>query len=189
MALPSVSRFVTEVRALYAALGDPALVWPAAQEPMAALLKDRQMAESSKDWPVSDHENLLFYEDPDYGFVVNGLIKNPGRMTRIHDHAHTWVLYGVLTGSEEIIRYERLDDGAVADYAEIKESGRAAVAPGAMDIVAPHAIHAEAAGSNGSVAVILRSEKPGGFNQGRFDLDSGRYWESPGVTQIPWPLA
>ncbi len=188
MALQSVSRFVEEVRALYAAFGDPAQVWPEARAPMAALLKDPQLAASSKDWPVSDHENLLFYEDPDYGFVLNGLIKDPGRVTRIHDHAHTWVLYGVLTGSEEIVRYERIDDGRVPDYAEIRESRRDKVAPGAMDIVAPHAIHAEAAGGDGSVAVIMRSEKPGGFNQGRYDPETGRYWESPGVTQIPWPL-
>jgi len=156
---------------------------------MAALLKDPQLAASSKDWPVSAHENLLFYEDPDYGFVVNGLIKDPGHKTRIHDHAHIWVLYGVLTGSEDILRYERMDDGSVSDKADIREAGRDAVVSGAMDIVAPHAIHAEAAGGDGSVAVIMRSEKPGGFNQGRYDPETGRYWESPGVTQIPWPLA
>ena len=188
MALQSMSRFVEEVRELYAALGDPAKVWPEAKAPMAALLKDPLLAASSKDWPVSDHENLLFYEDPEFGFVVNGLIKGPGHKTRIHDHAHIWVLYGVLTGSEEILRYERMDDGSVPDHAEIRESGCDKVAPGAMDIVAPHAIHAEAAGSEGSVAVIMRSEKPGGFNQGRYDPETGRYWESPGVTQIPWPL-
>jgi predicted metal-dependent enzyme (double-stranded beta helix superfamily) len=189
MAMASVSRFVEEVRALYAALGDPAQVWPEARAPMAALLADPQLAVSSKDWPVSDHENLLFYEDPDYGFVVNGLIKGSGHKTRIHDHAHIWVLYGVLTGSEEIVRYERMDDGSVPDKAEIRESGREPVVSGAMDIVAPHAIHAEAAGGDGSVAVIMRSQKPGGFNQGRYDPETGRYWESPGVTQIPWPLA
>ena len=188
MAMQSVTRFVEEIRALYAALGDPAQVWPEAREPMAALLADPALAASSKDWPVSDHENLLFYEDPDYGFVLNGLIKDPGRVTRIHDHAHTWVLYGVLTGSEEILRYERIDDRSDPAKAEIRESGRDKVAPGAMDIVAPHAIHAEAAGGDGSVAVIMRSEIPGGFNQGRYDPDTGRYWESPGVTQIPWSL-
>ncbi len=188
MALRSMSRFVAEVRALYAALGDPAQVWPAAKAPMAALLEDPQLAALAKNWPVSDHENLLFYEDPDFGFVVNGLIKDSGHKTRIHDHAHVWVLYGVLAGSEEILRYERLDDGSIPDHAEIRQSGCHKVAPGAMDIVAPHAIHAEAAGDDGSVAIIMRSEKPGGFNQGRYDPETGRYWESPGVTQIPWPL-
>jgi predicted metal-dependent enzyme (double-stranded beta helix superfamily) len=189
MSLASVSRFVEEVRALYAAGTDPAEIWPEAKEPMARLLADPELAASAKDWPVSDHENLLFYEDPDYGFVLNGLIKAPGQKTRIHDHAHIWVLYGVLTGSEEIIRYERTDDRSVPDRAVIKQTTCEPVKPGIMDIVAPYAIHAEVAGEEGSVAVIMRSEKPGGFNQGRYDPDTGRYWESPGVSQIPWPLA
>ncbi len=189
MTMNSVARFVDEMRALYAADPDPASVWPKAKGPMARLLADPELAASSRDWPVSDHENLLFYEDPDYGFVLNGLIKDPGQKTRIHDHAHIWVLYGVLTGSEEIVRFERLDDRSVPDRAEIREAARDSVAPGAMDIVAPYAIHAEVAGADGSVAVILRSGKPGGFNQGRYDPETGRYWESPGVSQIPWPLA
>jgi predicted metal-dependent enzyme (double-stranded beta helix superfamily) len=186
--MQSLDHFVEHVRALYAAAADPAKVWPAAREPMAALLADPELAASSGEWPVSDHENLLFYEDPDYGFVVNGLIKDPNHMTRIHDHAHIWVLYGVLTGSEEILNFERTDDRSIADHAEIREAGRSAVAPGAMDIVQPYAIHAEKSGAQGSVAVIMRSEKPGGFNQGRYDPSTGRYWESPGVTQIPWKL-
>lgn len=189
MAMASVQRYVEEIRALYAADSDPAHIWPKARDPMARLLSDPELAASSKEWPVSNHENLLFYEDPDYGFVVNGLIKDPGRKTRIHDHAHIWVLYGVLTGSEEIVRYDRIDDRSVPDRAEIREAARDPVAPGAMDIVEPYAIHAEAAGDQGSVAVIMRSAKPGGFNQGRYDPETGRYWESPGVTQIPWPLA
>ncbi|MDH3239218.1 MAG: hypothetical protein OEO83_00985 [Alphaproteobacteria bacterium] len=189
MAMASVQQFVNEIRALYAADADPVEVWPKAKGPMARLLADPELAASSKDWPVSNHENLLFYEDPDYGFVVNGLIKDAGQKTRIHDHAHIWVLYGVLTRSEEIVRYERTDDRSVPDRAEIRQTARDPVAPGAMDIVEPYAIHAEVAGIAGSVAVIMRSAKPGGFNQGRYDLETGRYWESPGVSQIPWPLA
>ena len=92
MALRSMSRFVAEVRALYAALGDPAQVWPAAKAPMAALLKDPQLAALAKDWPVSDHENLLFYEDPDFGFVVNGLIKDPGIHAQVLGKFIAWAI-------------------------------------------------------------------------------------------------
>ena len=189
MTMASVTRFVEEIRALYQTLEEPARVWPEAKPAMARLLADPELAASSKEWPVSDHENLLFYEDPDYGFVLNGLIKDPGHRTRIHDHAHIWVLYGVLTGSEAIVRYDRIDDRSDPERAEIREAARDLVAPGAMDIVQPFAIHAEEAGEAGSVAVIMRSQKPGSFNQGRYDPETGRYWESPGVSQIPWPLA
>ena len=45
------------------------------------------------------------------GFVVNALVKDPGEQTPIHDHAHTWTLYGVLEGGEKVTRYRRADDG------------------------------------------------------------------------------
>jgi predicted metal-dependent enzyme (double-stranded beta helix superfamily) len=76
-------------------------------------------------------------EDPDYGFVVNGLIKAPHKRTGIHDHAQLWTAYGVLDGQESIERYERLDDGARAGYAEVRESARFGVGPGTVDLVSP----------------------------------------------------
>ncbi len=188
MSMASVANFVEQIRALYAEDPDPAVVWPKARAPMTALLSDPELIESAKDWPVCAHENLLFYEDPDYGFVLNGLIKAPGQTTRIHDHAHLWVLYGVLTGGEDIVDYDRTEDGTVSDLARVHESRRRNVGPGAMDIVKPWSIHAEQAGADGSVAVILRSEKPGGFLQGRYDSETGKYWRGTGVKQIPYPL-
>ncbi|MCH8098391.1 MAG: hypothetical protein IID53_15115 [Proteobacteria bacterium] len=188
MSMASVAEFVEQIRALYAEDPDPAVVWPQARAPMTALLADAELIESAGDWPVCSHENLLFYEDPDHGFVLNGLIKAPGQTTRIHDHAHIWVLYGVLTGDEDIVNFERTDDGAVTDKAIVQESRRQKVGPGALDIVEPWSIHAEEAGADGSVAVILRSEKPGGFLQGRYDTETGKYWRGRGVKQIPYPL-
>ncbi len=188
MSMASVAEFVEKIRAFYAEDPDPAVVWPKARAPMTALLGDAELIESAKDWPVCSHENLLFYEDPDHGFVLNGLIKAPGQRTRIHDHANIWVLYGVLTGDEDIVNFERTDDGTVSDLARVQESKRRNVGPGALDIIKPWSIHAEQAGADGSVAVILRSEKPGGFLQGRYDTETGKYWRGKGVQQIPYPL-
>jgi predicted metal-dependent enzyme (double-stranded beta helix superfamily) len=187
MPLASVSRFVEEIRSLYKAEGEAASVWPKARVPMTTLLADPALAAGAGNWPVCGHENLLFYEDPDYGFVLNGLVKAPRQETRVHDHAHVWVLYGVLTGSEEIVNYARTDDGKVADRATLKEVDRAGVKPGVIQIVKPWAVHMEAAGDQGSVAMILRSHRPGGFLQGRYEPD-GRYWQGKGVAQIPYTL-
>jgi hypothetical protein len=46
------------------------------------LLADPWVKEQSRNWPDCSQggeraENLLFYEDPDYKFVINGLIKAP----------------------------------------------------------------------------------------------------------------
>ncbi len=166
MSMASVAEFVDSIRALYARDPDPAVVWPKARAPMTELLGDAELLESARDWPVSAHENLLFYEETDYGFVLNGLIKAPGQTTRIHDHAHVWVLYGVLTGEEDIVNYARTDDRTVSDLARVHESRRQLLGPGAMDIVKPWSIHAEEAGKDGSVAVILRSESPAASSRG-----------------------
>jgi predicted metal-dependent enzyme (double-stranded beta helix superfamily) len=187
MTLASASRFVEEVRSLYKTEGDPASVWPKARGAMATLLADPALSAGSRDWPVCGHENLLFYEDPDFGFVLNGLVKGSRQETRVHDHAHVWVLYGVLAGSEEIVNYTRTDDGKAPDYATLKETDRAAVHPGVIQIVKPWAVHMEAAGNQGSVSMILRSHRPGGFLQGRYEPD-GRYWQGKGVAQIPYAL-
>lgn len=38
---------------------------------------------------IGKTDPLLFYEDPDFGFVINGLTKTPHTRTQIHDHAHS----------------------------------------------------------------------------------------------------
>jgi predicted metal-dependent enzyme (double-stranded beta helix superfamily) len=130
----------------------------------------------------------LFYEDPDYQFVINGLIKAPKSRTQIHDHAHNWTLYGVLDGNETIERYERIDDGTKADYAEIRKTVDVKVGPGKIDLVPPYEIHAEESGDERTVAIIVRAEKAGSFLQGRYDRATKKYWQGYGPEQIPYEL-
>ena len=105
--LPALSRFIDEMRALYAEPMDPKDRFDKARPLLQTLLSDAELRERSKSWPSGsdhanrDYTNLLFYEDPDYGFAVNALVKDPGEQTPIHDHAHTWTLYGVLEGGEK----------------------------------------------------------------------------------------
>ena len=69
------------------------------------------------------------------------------------------------------------------------EDGDYHVRPGFIDIVPPRMIHAEFAGPARTVAVIVRSEKVGGFMQGRFDPATGAASEAPGPEQLPYPIA
>ena len=158
----------------------------ASSELLPALLASPALQASAKSWPAppENHpraQNLLFYEDPDYRFVINGLIKRPGSTTAVHDHAHTWTVYSVLEGEERVVRYRR-DGGRLA------EDGDYHVRPGFIDIVPPRMIHAEFAGPGRTVAVIVRSEKVGGFMQGRFDPATGAAGEAPGPEQVPYAL-
>jgi predicted metal-dependent enzyme (double-stranded beta helix superfamily) len=189
------STFIASVRRLYADVPDEATRW----EQIAALLRDLlaepRLQSQSAAWPECGQggpdqraENLLFYEDPDYGFVINGLIKAPRQRTAIHDHAQLWTAYGVLDGHETIERYERLDDGARPDCAEVQQTASFGVGPGTVDLVPPWQIHAEASGAERTVAGIVRSGKPGAFLQNRFDPATNRTWQGYGPVQIPYAL-
>ena len=191
--LPAARKFVDEIRSLYSQDLDPDILWDKIRTAMGPLLVDPELKKSSKTWPLTVEgapkvKNLLFYEDPDYGFAVNGLTKGAARQgvpSRIHDHAHIYTLYGVLDGHERIERYERLDDGSKPDYAEIRLVSNNMVEPGEIDLVGPYEIHTENTVGERTVAVIIRSEKSGGFNQGRYIPETNQYYESLGPRQTP----
>ncbi len=156
-------------------------------------MRNLRYGEQSKHWPDCSQageraENLLFYEDPDYKFVINGLIKAPHSRTQVHDHAHNWTLYGVLDGTETIERYERIDDRSKPEYAEIRKTVDVKVGAGKIDLVPPYEIHAEESGAERTVAIIVRAEKAGGFLQGRYDPATNKCWQGYGPKQIPYEL-
>lgn len=188
----ALSRFIASTRALFSEEKDVERRWQKTAPLLRELLADPDLRTRSKDWPdcvpTDRAENLLFYEDPDFGFVINGLVKAPERRTQIHDHAHNWTLYGVLEGNEIIKRYDRLDDGSKPDYAEIRETDNFHIGPGDVDLVRPWQIHAEENGPGRTVAIIVRGEKAGGFLQGRYDPVNKKYWQGYGPRQIPLKL-
>jgi predicted metal-dependent enzyme (double-stranded beta helix superfamily) len=193
MSQSAVQKFIASTRELFSAEADPVKRWEKMPPLLQELLVDPSIKEQSKRWPDCSQgseraENLLFYEDPDYKFVINGLIKAPKTRTQIHDHAHNWTLYGVLDGSETIERYERVDDRSKPDYAEIRKTVNVKVGPGKIDLVPPYEIHAEESGEERTVAIIVRAEKAGGFLQGRYDPATKKYWQGYGPKQLSYEL-
>ena len=189
----AVQKFIASARQLHAEEKEPAKRWEKMTPLLQELLADPSVREQSRRWPDCSQggeraENLLFYEDPDYKFVINGLIKAPNTRTQIHDHAHNWTLYGVLDGTETIMRYERVDDRSKHDYAEIRGVSKLRAGPGEVDLVRPWEIHAEASGEERTVAIIVRAEKAGGFLQGRYDPVNKKYWQGYGPKQLPYEL-
>jgi predicted metal-dependent enzyme (double-stranded beta helix superfamily) len=187
-----MDRFVAKTRDLFAEEPDTDRRWELLRPVLAELLADPETLEASKGWPSTTFrdgraENLLFYVDPDYGFAINASVRSAsrpvGERSLVHHHSHIYTLYGLLDGHEGMERYERLDDRSRPDHAEIKRTADAIIGPGEIDLVRPYEIHAEIAQGERRVAVIIRSEKAGEFDQGRFDLDTNKYWESPGPRQ------
>jgi predicted metal-dependent enzyme (double-stranded beta helix superfamily) len=186
-------RFIRKTRELFARESDLDKRWNALRPILAELLADPEMMAASKNWPDcvpanGRAENLLFYEDPDFGFAINGLVKGQARQgapARIHDHAHIYTLYGVIDGHEKVVRYDRIDDRSKANFAQIKEASNVLCGPGEIDLVKPYEIHTEITVGERTVAVIIRSQKGGGFNQGRYNLETNEYFESLGPRQTP----
>jgi predicted metal-dependent enzyme (double-stranded beta helix superfamily) len=188
--LPIFEKFIQDARAAWAELPDTEARMKRIKVLLEKLVNDPVMKEHSKDWPSTEgHKNLLLYEDPDYGFVVNAVVRTPGRDGRIHDHAHAWTAYGVIDGTERLERYRRVDDGKKESYALLQLESLTAGHPGKVDLVPPYAIHSEKGGPSRSVAVIVRSERLVGKTlQGRYDGKTDEYHQSQGPTQVPFEI-
>jgi predicted metal-dependent enzyme (double-stranded beta helix superfamily) len=188
--LPVFEKFIEDARAAWSELPDNEARMKRIKFLLEKLVNDPAMREHSKSWPSTEgHKNLLLYEDPDHGFVVNAVVRTPGRDGRIHDHAHAWTAYGVLDGTERLERYRRVDDGTKENHALLQLESLTEGYPGQVDLVPPYAIHSEKGGPTRSVAVIVRSERLVGKTlQGRYNAKSDEYHQGQGPTQVPFEI-
>ena len=189
--LPGLERFIGELRAIWAAMPDDQARMERTKPHLERLVMDARLKAHSTNWPSTEgRKNLLLYVDPDHGFVINALVRMPGRRGSVHDHADAWVLYGVLDGEESLERYDRMDDGSTPGYAEVELASVTIGTQGMVDLVAPHAIHAEQGGPMRSVAIIVRS-KPlgeGTVMQNGYDPEAKTVVQRYGPTQIPFEV-
>ena len=188
--LPVFEKFIQDLRAAWAELPNAEKRMKKGQKLLEALVKDPTLREASKRWPSTEgRKNLLFYEDSDYGFAINGVVRIPGRKGSIHDHAHSWTAYGLLDGTESLERYRRLDDGSQEGYARLELENVTQGTPGKVDLVPPFDAHAEQGGPTRSVAVILRSERVSGkVLQGSYDVESNTVRRIDGPMNIPYEI-
>jgi len=189
--LPAFEKFIQDLRAAWRDLPDTESRMKKGRDLLAELVKDQSLRESCKRWPDTDggRRNLLFYEDPDYGFVINGVVHGPNRRGAIHDHAHAWTAYGLLEGSETLERYRRVDDGSREGYARLELESTVQGTPGKVDLVPPFDIHAEHGGPGKSYGLILRSERVAGkVLQGNYDFETGVYRRVEGPTNVPYEI-
>jgi len=189
--LPVLDMFIGELRAVWAADAEDRARMERAKPLLEWLVTDARLKAHSANWPSTEgRKNLRLYVDPEFGFVINAVVRVPGRKGSVHDHADAWVLYGLLDGSENLERYDRLDDGRTPGYAEVRLASVTTGTQGKVDLVAPHAIHAEQGGPTRSVAIILRS-KPlgeGTVLQNGYDLETNTVVARYGPTQIPFEV-
>ena len=188
--LPVFEKFIQDLRAAWAELPDMEARMKKGQQLLEALVKDEGLRQASRSWPSTEgRKNLLFYEDPDYGFAINGVVRIPGRKGSIHDHAHAWTAYGLLDGTESLERFRRIDDRSKEGHAELELESVTQGTPGKVDLVPPFDIHAEQGGPTRSVAIILRSERVAGkVLQGSYSMEGNLYRQIEGPTNIPYNI-
>ena len=189
--LPVLDKFIVDLRTIWAEDSENARRMAKAKPLLEQLLKDATLKAHSAAWPSTEgRKNLLLYVDPDHHFVINAVVRMPGRTGSVHDHADAWVLYGVLDGSESLERFERVDDGSRSGYGEVRLSSVTTGTQGKVDLVPPHAIHAEQGGPTRSVAIIVRSQRlgEGTVLQRRYDPQAKTVVEQYGPTQIPYDV-
>jgi len=188
--LPGFEKFIQGLRAAWAELPDVEARMKKGQRLLEELVNDQSLREASKTWPSTEgRKNLLFYEDPDYGFAINGVVRVPGRKGSIHDHAHSWTAYGLLDGTESLERYRRVDDLSKQGYAKLELESVTEGKPGKVDLVPPFDAHAEQGGPTRSVAVILRSERVSGkVLQGSYSMENNTVRRIDGPMNIPYEI-
>lgn len=194
--LPALETFISDFRALYDEDIDDLVRFERGRPLLETLLSDPALKDRAENWPARNdparghYENLLFYEDPDYGFVLNALIKEPGESTPIHDHGEVLTVYGVLVGGETVKRYRRVDSGADGDDENIQLElvGDHEVAPGYIDFVPPGDIHVEHNGPHRTIGLILRNGNVGRNLQSWYDEDAGTRIRRYGPKQVPHTL-
>jgi predicted metal-dependent enzyme (double-stranded beta helix superfamily) len=183
-------KFVNDLRAAWAELPDIEARMRKGAQLLEELVRDSALREDSKSWPSTEgRKNLLFYEDPDYHFAINGVVRVPGRKGSIHDHDRAWTAYGILDGTETLERFRRVDDQSKDGYAKLELESAIQGHTGTVDLVPPFAIHAEQGGPSRSVAVILRSERVAGkTTQGSYDIEKNSIRQVEGPTQVPYKI-
>jgi len=188
--IPVFEKFIEDLRAAWKALPDTESRMKQGQKLLEALVKDESLRQAANSWPSTEgRKNLLFHDDAQCGFAINGVVRVPGRKGSIHDHAHAWTAYGVLDGTERLERFRRVDDGSKEGYAKLELASVTEGKAGKVDLVLPFDIHAEQGGPTRSVAVILRSERVAGKAlQGSYNIETGAYRRVEGPTNLPYEI-
>jgi len=189
--IPVFEKFIEDLRAAWKELPDTESRMKKGQKLLEELVRDESLRQASKSWPSTEgRKNLLFHEDAECGFAINGVVRMPGRKGSIHDHAHAWTAYGVLDGTESLERFRRVDDRSKEGYAKLALESVTEGKAGKVDLVPPFDIHAEQGGPTRSVAVILRSERVAGkVLQGSYSMEGDLYRQIEGPTNIPYEIA
>ena len=182
---PAFNQFIGDLRHHYEKSLPETEHWGGVHDLLKILISDQELCNASKAWEAKKGREYVLHHDQTYDFFVGGLVREAKHVASVHDHGPTWTVYGVLDGKEITHLYKRLDDGKKPGYGEVKLLQEYEAPAGHVDIVPPHIPHAENGNSPRSVAITVRTTKPGGYDQIRFNLETGKTWTTRGLDLVP----
>ena len=109
--VPAFARFIDDLRDHFGKGLPEEDRWRGAKALLGELVADEEMRRVSRGWTAKKGREYVLHHDVDHGFFVGALVREPGHRAFIHDHAHSWTVYGVLDGAEITHVYRRTDDG------------------------------------------------------------------------------
>jgi len=125
---------------------------PAAESILKKLLSNKQFICQTMERFITDDDyvkvrmgtidahDLGLYLSPQKIFSMRLFVWLPGEHYPVHDHG-AWGVVGGFANQTQQIKYRRLDDGTVQDYAELEEIGRMVLNPGDTTHVLPYSVH------------------------------------------------
>jgi predicted metal-dependent enzyme (double-stranded beta helix superfamily) len=119
---------------------------------------------------------FLLYMDARRRFSLRMYLHEPGEYTSIHDHS-SWGVLGNASGTMEIIKYRRMDEGRQEGYARVEESSRFTCKPGHTDRTLPlnEGIHCVGNPTAKTIAIINVYGSPiRRLFINRFDVENNR---------------
>ncbi|UCG07885.1 MAG: hypothetical protein JSV83_04335 [Desulfobacterales bacterium] len=86
--------------------------------------------------PQMFDDEILLYLNTQPIFSIRMFIYEPLAYTPIHDH-NSWGVIGSALGKIGVVKYVRVDDGSVEDYARLHQAERVTLALGETDVALP----------------------------------------------------
>ena len=117
----------------------------------------------------------LLYRAGDGGLAFSALVLPPGAQTPVHDHL-AWGLVGLYRGEQEEVVFQRKDDGARADFAQLEIAETNLLRPGDFyELLPENDIHRVRTTSDvTSVSLHLLGNDNGCIWRHRFEPDAQR---------------
>jgi predicted metal-dependent enzyme (double-stranded beta helix superfamily) len=104
--------------------------------------------------PTLFDNEVLLYLDRSRRFSLRLFLFGPKEYTPVHDHS-AWGVIGTLFAPLDIVKYERLDDGALPGIARLDEPRHRILRPGETDLTLPLDEGIHKTGNAGDTAMVM----------------------------------